>query len=123
MKVYGLTTCRRTQNALAWFKAHEVNFEFHNFKKEGISSEKLQAWDAKLGYDTFLNKKSLTWKRLPLEVRESVKSRDYALSLLLEEPRIIKPPVIEDGNFLFFGFDEKVYESHFLNDLVLPAAV
>jgi len=28
---------------------------------------------------------------------------------------MIKRPVIEDGDFLFFGFDEKVYQSHFLN--------
>lgn len=123
MKVYGLTTCRQTQKALAWFKAHGIAFEFQNFKKEGISSDKLQTWDVKQGYNVFLNKKGLTWKRLPLGIKESVKTREDELSLLLEEPGIIKRPVIEDGDFLFFGFDEKVYEDHFLNDQPMPAAV
>lgn len=114
MKVYGLTTCKRTRQALAWLKAHNIDFEFQNFKTEGISSDKLKAWDAKSGYATFLNKKSLTWKRLPAEVRESIKSSENALALLVEEPGIVKRPVIEDGTFLLFGFDEKVYQDHFL---------
>jgi arsenate reductase len=123
MKVHGLTTCRQTQKALAWFKAKGIAFEFQNFKKEGISSDKLRDWDAKQGYNVFLNKKSLTWKRLPPSVRESVKTKEDALSLLLEEPGIIKRPVIEDGDFLFWGFDENVYESHFLNDQPVQVAV
>ncbi|SEM80701.1 transcriptional regulator, Spx/MgsR family [Mucilaginibacter gossypiicola] len=115
MKVYGLTTCKRTRQALAWLKAQNVDFEFQNFKTEGISPGKLKGWDATSGYATFLNKKSLTWKRLPAEVRESIKNSENALALLVEEPAIIKRPVIEDENFLLFGFDEKVYREHFLH--------
>jgi arsenate reductase-like glutaredoxin family protein len=70
-------------------------------------------WDKKSGYDTFLNKKSLTWRKLPLEIRKSIKTKDDALKLLKEQPGIIKRPVIEDGDFLFFGFDEVVYADHF----------
>jgi arsenate reductase len=112
MKVYGLTNCRKTQKAVAWFKEHNMGFEFQNFKKDGISPAKLLEWDAKLGYDSFFNKKSLTWKKLLPEVKESIKSKEDALTLLQEHPGIIKRPVIEDGDFLFFGFDEMVYEEH-----------
>jgi Spx/MgsR family transcriptional regulator len=115
MKVYGLTNCKRTRQALAWLKAQNVDFEFQNFKTEGISTDKLKVWDTKSGYATFLNKKSLTWKRLPAEVREAIKTSESALALLVEEPGIIKRPVIEDGDFLLFGFGEKVYQDHFLH--------
>ncbi|MGF7039831.1 Spx/MgsR family RNA polymerase-binding regulatory protein [Mucilaginibacter lappiensis] len=113
MKVYGQTTCRRTQKALAWFKERKMAIEFQNFKKDGVSSDKLQEWDAKMGYDAFLNKKSTTWRKLHQEVKESIKTKEDALRLLKDQPGIIKRPVIEDGNFLFFGFDEMVYEDHF----------
>jgi arsenate reductase len=114
MKVYGLTTCRKTQKALAWFKAHDIPVEFHNFKTDGISFRKLQEWDSQAGYDLFLNKKGSTWKKLSPEIRESVKTKEDARALLKEHPAIIKRPVIEDGGFLLFGFDEKMYEEHFL---------
>ena len=114
MKVYGLSTCRQTQKALAWFKTHHIAVEFHNFKTAGISPAKLQEWDAEAGYDVFFNRKGLTWKKLSQEVKESVKTKEDALALLKEQPGIIKRPVIEDNSFLFFGVDEELYEAQFL---------
>ncbi|WP_345211383.1 ArsC/Spx/MgsR family protein [Mucilaginibacter gynuensis] len=115
MKIYGLTTCRTTQKALAWFKLHGISNDFQNFKKTGVAKEKLQEWDWKQGYEVFLNKKGLTWKKLDPEIKAGINNSEMALALLQQQPGIIKRPVIEDGDFLFFGFDEKVYEDHFLS--------
>lgn len=114
MKVYGLTTCRTTQKALSWFKTHGINFDFQNYKKDGIAAGKLEEWDAKLGYEVFLNKKGLTWKRLTPEVKAKINNKETALALMQEQPGTIKRPAIEDGDFLFFGFDEQIYINHFL---------
>jgi Spx/MgsR family transcriptional regulator len=108
MKVYGITNCDTVKKALTWLKDHQVEFEFHNFKKEGISPEKLKEWNQK-----FLNKQGLTWKQLDPEVKESVKTADDALNLLQQKTSMIKRPVIEDGGFLYFGFNEKDYSNHF----------
>jgi arsenate reductase len=67
MKVYGLTTYKRTRQALAWLKAHNIGFEFQNFKTQGISPDKLNAWEARSGYATFLNKKALPGKNYRLK--------------------------------------------------------
>jgi arsenate reductase len=114
MTVYGIPNCDTVQKAIKWFKANNVDFEFHDFKKEGISAKKLKEWDKKAGYDKFLNKKSSTWKDIADTVKESIVSANEALPLLQEKTSIIKRPVIEDGKFLFFGFDEGVYKEHFL---------
>jgi len=114
MKIYGLTTCRTTQKALAWFKAHDISNDLQNFKKVGVTAEKLNEWDGKLGYETFLNKKGSTWKKLAPEVKAGITDRETALELLKEQPGIVKRPVIEDGDFLYFGFNEQVYRKHFL---------
>ncbi|MET3499711.1 arsenate reductase-like glutaredoxin family protein [Mucilaginibacter rubeus] len=53
---------------------------------------------------------------MPVEVRASIKTAENALALLVEEPCIIKRPVIEDGDFLLFGFDEDIYQDHFLHN-------
>ncbi|MCJ8211648.1 Spx/MgsR family RNA polymerase-binding regulatory protein [Mucilaginibacter sp. RS28] len=114
MKVYGITNCDTVKKALTWLKTNHVDFEFHDFKKLGVSEEKLQEWNDKAGYEKFLNKQGLTWKKLDEPVKAGVKSAAEALPLLQEKTSIIKRPVIEDGNFLYFGFDENVYREHFL---------
>jgi len=109
MKVYGITNCDTVQKAVRWLKANNVDYEFHDFKKLGISLEKLNEWDYKAGYEKFLNKNSATWKELSPEVKENVKTKDDAFTLMQEKTSMIKRPVIENNNFLFFGFNEDVY--------------
>lgn len=113
MKVYGITNCNTVKKALDWLKDNHVDYEFHDFKKKGVSEDKLEEWNQKAGYEKFLNKQGLTWKQLPAEVKESIKTKADALHLLQEKTSMIKRPVIEDGGFLFFGFDEGVYKTHF----------
>ena len=64
MKVYGIPNCNTVKKALDWLKQNQVEFEFHDFKKLGVSPEKLQEWNEKAGYETFLNRQGLTWKQL-----------------------------------------------------------
>ncbi len=109
MKVYGITNCNTVKKALDWLKANHVDYQFHDFKKLGISEEKLQEWDQKAGYEKFLNKQGLTWKQLDPQVKESIKTSGDALKLLQQKTSMIKRPVIEYGDFLYFGFDEGVY--------------
>jgi Spx/MgsR family transcriptional regulator len=113
MKIYGITNCDTVKKALTWLKTNQIDYEFHDFKKLGVSADKLYEWDAKAGYETFLNKKGLTWKQLDTDLKDSIKTADDAVSLLREKTSMIKRPVIEDGGFLFFGFDENVYKQHF----------
>jgi len=113
MKVYGITNCNMVKKALDWLKANQVAYEFHDFKKLGVSPQKLQEWDDKAGYAKFMNKQGLTWKQLDPSIKDSVQSAAEALPLLQQKTSMIKRPVIEDSDFLFFGFDEAVYQQHF----------
>jgi Spx/MgsR family transcriptional regulator len=115
MKVYGIPNCNTVKKALDWFKAINISYEFHDFKKLGASAEKLAEWDSKVGYEKFMNKQGLTWKQLDPAVKDSIKTKADALQLLQQKTSMIKRPVIEDGDFLFFGFDEVVYQQHFKN--------
>jgi len=113
MKVYGITNCNTVKKALDWFKANNVDYEFQDFKKLGVSEQKLNEWNDKAGYEKFLNKQGTTWKQFDSATKDSVKSAAEALPLLQQKTSMIKRPVIEDGGFLFFGFDEQVYKQHF----------
>jgi len=114
MKVYGIPNCDTVQKAIKWFKANNVDFEFHDFKKEGIAYGRLLDWVSQVGIEKIFNKQSSTWKQLDDQVKEDMKAPADLLKLLQEKTSIIKRPVIEDVNFLFFGFDEGVYKKQFL---------
>jgi Spx/MgsR family transcriptional regulator len=113
MKVYGITNCNTVKKALDWLKTNNVPYEFHDFKKLGVSAEKLNEWDEKAGYEKFMNKQGLTWKQLDPAVKESIKTKNDALQLLQQKTSMIKRPDIEDGDLLLFGFDEAIYEQKF----------
>jgi Spx/MgsR family transcriptional regulator len=114
MTVYGITNCNTVKKALDWLKENHVEYQFHDFKKLGVGPEKLQEWNDKSGYEKFLNRQGLTWKQLDAQTKESIKTSPDALKLLQQKTSMIKRPVIEDGDFLFFGFDQEVYRKHFL---------
>lgn len=114
MKVYGITNCNTVKKALDWFKANNVAYEFHDFKKLGVSAEKLNEWADKAGYEKVMNKQGLTYRGLDDDTKASITGAAPALKLLQDKTSMIKRPVIEDGDFLYLGFDEGVYADHFL---------
>jgi Spx/MgsR family transcriptional regulator len=113
MKIYGIKNCNTVKKALDWLKQHQIPYEFHDFKKLGVTLDKLEEWNAKAGYEQFLNKQGLTWKQLDPEVKTGIKTKEDALQLLQQKTSMIKRPVMEDGDNLLFGFSEKMYETHF----------
>ena len=108
MKIYGIPNCNTVKKTLDWFKLHQLEYEFHDFKKLGISSEKLEEWEQKLGWEAFINKRGTTWKMLDAELQRSIVSKVYAFKLMQVKPSVIKRPVIEtDSGSVILGFNEE----------------
>ncbi len=112
MIIYGIKNCDTVKKALNWLKANNRSFEFHDYKKEGISLEKLQTWSNQVGWETLLNKRGTTWRKLDEETRNAVTDETQAVRVMLSHTSIIKRPVIEkDGKVLVVGFDEANYSA------------
>jgi arsenate reductase len=111
MIVYGIKNCNTVQKALTWLNEHAIEYTFHDYKKEGISKEKLEAWVSEKDWEILINKKGTTWRNLTGSEKEAVTNSDSAIALMHEKTSVIKRPVVEaDGNILV-GFDENVYAS------------
>jgi len=107
MKIYGIPNCNTVKKTLDWFKDHQLGFEFHDFKKRGISAEKLDLWSQQVGWEALINKRGTTWKKLDSEVQESIISKESAFKLMQEKTSVIKRPVIEtESGTILLGFDE-----------------
>jgi len=112
MIVYGIKNCDAVKKTLNWLKANNKVFEFHDYKKEGITTEKLQSWCSQVGWENLLNRRGTTWRKLDEETRNTVTDETQAVNVMLTNTSIIKRPVIEkDGKVLMVGFDEASYSA------------
>lgn len=116
MDIYGIKNCNTVKKALDWLKEHHIEYHFHDFKKEGVSVEKLQKWSSKVGYEKLLNKQGLTWKQLDPETKATITGEKEALQLLHDKNSMIKRPVLELNGKVILGFNEQEYAMLFLSD-------
>jgi arsenate reductase len=108
MKIYGIPNCNTVKKTLDWFRLHEIDFEFHDFKKHGITELKLGEWSGILGWEVLLNKRGTTWKLLPTELQNSITTKEAAFRLMQDKHSVIKRPVIETGfDSVLLGFNEE----------------
>jgi len=114
MKVYGITNCDTVKKSLTWLKDNGITYEFHDFKKLGVTESKLKEWTAQVGWEALINKKGLTWRNLDQQVKDSITSEKAAFKLMQEKTSMIKRPVIEINNGILQGFDPEVYKTHLL---------
>src|SRR5262245_58395253 len=94
--LYGIKNCDTMKKARAWLDARRIEYEFHDYKASGIERAKLEAWAKVAGWETLLNRAGTTFRKLPDEARENVDERK-AIALMLEQPSMIKRPVLERG--------------------------
>lgn len=111
MKIYGIPNCNTVKKAINWLKANHHNFEFHDFKKLGVTEMKLKEWAGKVGWEVLINKRGTTWKKLDQETQNSIVNDQAAFSLLMEKPSIIKRPILETAEGPLLGFDECKYQA------------
>lgn len=112
VKVYGIPNCDTTKKTLTWLKENKIAFTFHDYKQEGISKEKLEAWCKKTGWETIFNKRSTTWRELSEAEQKKVINQTEAIKIMMEHNSIIKRPVIEIDEKLITGFNETEITKH-----------
>jgi arsenate reductase len=109
----GIKNCDSVKKAQKWLEAHDVAYNFHDFRIEGLEPGKLQQWSRVIGWEALLNRRGTSWRQLPPEVKETIDEAS-ALALMLENPTLIKRPVLElDDGALHVGFNADDYEKLF----------
>ena len=103
MKLYGIKNCDTVKKARKWLDEQGIDYEFHDFKKDGLQSELLFRWEQAVGWETLLNRRGTTWRKLPEDVRDTIDAQS-AHEIMLENPSIIKRPVVENGGNVRVGF-------------------
>jgi Spx/MgsR family transcriptional regulator len=92
--VYGIPNCDTVKKARTWLTDHGLDATFHDFKKQGVPATEVDVWLAAVGWETLLNRKGTTWRKLDPAQQASVTDSASAKEVMLEHASTIKRPVI-----------------------------
>ncbi len=108
--LYGISNCDTVKHARAWLSDQGIDARFVDFKKGGVPPARLDAWLASVGWESLLNRKGTTWRKLAESAREAVVDSASARQLMLDQPSVIKRPVVEwhDAR-ITVGFDPAIW--------------
>lgn len=112
--IYGIKNCNTVKKALDWLNENNISYNFHDYKKEPATLEKLESWEQTVSWELLLNKKGTTWRKLTPDQQNTVVDADSANTLLLENNSMIKRPIIEYEGKILVGFDEDTYKQQLL---------
>lgn len=96
------------KKARTWLESHEVPHEFHDYKVSGVPAAKLASWVKQAGWEVLLNRAGTTFRKLPDSAKANL-TEAKAVRLMLEQPSMIKRPVLERGHQLLVGFRPDEY--------------
>lgn len=107
--LYGIPNCDTVKKARSWLDQHDIAYAFHDYKKSGITAAKLNAWCKAFGWETVLNRAGTTFRKLPDEVKGDI-NQAKVIALMIEQPSMIKRPIVEHAGGLLVGFKQPEWE-------------
>ncbi len=112
LKIYGIKNCDSVKKAIKFFKEHNIEYEFIDFKTKNIGCEKINFWLNHSDIKTLLNSRGTTYKTL--KIKELNLDENAKKEYMCKYNMLIKRPVVEYKNQLIIGFNLSNYEGVFL---------
>jgi len=113
VKIYGIKNCDTMKKAFKWLDAQHIDYQFHNYKTDGLSPQLLQSLLDLIDWQLLLNTKGTTWRKLDEVVRNAISDQASAKKIMLQHPSIIKRPVLVIEGKTLVGFSELPYQQFF----------
>ncbi|WP_047046107.1 ArsC family reductase [Vibrio mexicanus] len=110
--MYGIPNCDTIKKAKKWLEAEGKEYAFHDYRKQGVDKEMVSAFCEKLGWENVVNKRGTTYRQLTQEQKDSL-TLETAIELLVEQPAMIKRPILVAGNDFHLGFKADQYAAIF----------
>ena len=112
MILYGISNCDTVKKARRWLDEHGVAYRFHDVRKDGLDAARLQGWIDALGWERLLNKAGTTFRKL-LDAQKEGLDAAAAKALMLEQPAMIRRPVVDAAGVVSVGFSADEWKARF----------
>lgn len=111
MQLFGIPNCSTVKKTRDWLTNNGIAYEFHDFKKNGVSHDLLEGWLSQMPWEKLVNRAGMTWRNSTDAEKAAVVDAKSALNLMLEKSSVIKRPVlVKDGKIVCLGFTEAAYK-------------
>ncbi len=110
--IYGIKNCDTMKKAFNWLDENGVAYEFHDYKKSGADEATLRAAIKHHGWENVINRKGTTWRKLSDDVKTSM-NETAAIKIALENPSIIKRPLVLHEGKTYLGFSPNIFKQIF----------
>jgi len=110
--IYGIKNCGSMKKTFQWFEEQNIPYDFHDYKKQNVNQNILEQAIEVHGWELVLNKKGTTWRKLSDDVKNKM-DKENAIKTALENPSIIKRPLIVQRETITLGFDQDVFFKQF----------
>jgi len=104
VQLFGTKKCKDTQKALRFFKERRIRTHFVDLAVRAASQGELRRFAQKFGTEALLDREGKRFRDRGLHVAHVPESR--ILSLLEEDPMLLRTPLVRAGNQLAVGWDE-----------------
>jgi len=115
--LYGINNCDTVKKTLKWLTAHDIKHELYDFKKQPLTAELLTSFVKQSDWSLLLNKRSTTFRNLPDEIKNNL-TDEVMFNAVLEQPTLLKRPLLSYQDKLTLGFKAEHYQSLFTTDTI-----
>ncbi|WP_372762482.1 ArsC family reductase [Pseudoalteromonas sp.] len=110
--LYGISNCDTIKKAKKYLTDHSIAFTFHDYRKDGITTDMVNEFASQLDWQQLLNKRGTTYRALTAEQKQNL-TKDSAISLLVEQPAMVKRPLLVVNGQYHLGFKAAQYDEIF----------
>jgi len=110
--LYGIKNCDTVKKARRWLEDNQHQYQFHDFRVDGLDKTTISSWLTQIDKMSLLNKRSTTWRQLSDNDKSNL-SESNITKLLLDNVTLIKRPVLEYNKKFYTGFSDNSYQEIF----------
>lgn len=113
VEIWGIKNCATMKKAFDYLSSHQIEYLFHDYKKETVTTEWLEQILITIPIEQLLNKKSATWRSLSEVEKQQSNDKPQVIKLMQAHPTLIKRPILGRNKTYLVGFSESSYQQFF----------
>jgi len=110
--LYGIKNCDTVKKATKWLAENNIAHQLYDFKKQPLTAELLTEFVSQSHWSLLLNRRSTTFRNLPDDIKNNL-TDDVIFAAVLEQPTLLKRPLLPLNGELNLGFKVGQYENIF----------
>lgn len=109
IRLYGINNCDTCRKARRWLNDRDADHHWHDIRRDGLTDAMVADWLKTVGTHRLINRRGQSWRKLDDSTRSALEAGNTAV--FLDNPTVIKRPVLVTGDHVTVGFDPDSWAS------------